>query len=39
MIELIKGLALSGVAFVVIIALCAAIGKTAEFFSPYKNKQ
>ena len=35
--ELIKGLALASVSFVVIIALCGVIGKIAGYFSPYKD--
>ena len=37
--DLLTGLAFVAVAFVGIIAVCAALGKTAEYFSPYKNIQ
>lgn len=35
--DLIKGLALSGVSFLVIIAVCAVLGKIAQRFSRYQN--
>jgi len=36
-LELIKGLGLSAISFIVIIGLCAVIGKTAGYFSSYKH--
>lgn len=36
-VELIKGLVLAGVGFVVIMLLCLIIGKIAGYFSPYKD--